>query len=575
MPRLHCIVNRQDPFLTARGAAGGLNATFISSWAHVTIIYIAMLIFLWKVYAGPSQLGSTDQVWNNLAVAAEKNPVKWNYQGSYLTMWSTQGIIFGIINIIGNFGTVFCDQSYWQGAIAARPSATYKGYLLGGISWFSIPFTMATTLGLCGRALDLPITSTESGNGLVPPAVATHLLGQGGSFLVLLQLFMAVTASAASEQIAISSIFSYDIYKRYINPLATGTQIVVVARCGIVFWACISGVLSIILYELNIGLGWVYLAMGNFIGSAVIPVAFALTWRNCSAAGAMLGTWLGAGFSMLGWCLCAQRLGAVNVLTLGDNFSMLTGNLIALFFAPIITVIVSLIAPQNFNWEDMRKRTEEFLILDDILEKDQRQEDVRNIVLALGDEELVHHTLANTDGTPATPQQTVDQETKEELDKVLAFSYRFGGGLSVVLIIIWPLLALCQPVFTKSYWGWWVAIAFIWGHCAAAICIVYPLYQARSPPHPRPFTPSFPARKLQLRRRPASPPLGDSDAQHLRDRKNRRRCEAPAGGRSRAPCLSEACVWAAGGAARSSAAARARAASLDLRRGRRGGRSRT
>jgi len=207
---------------------GGLNATFISSWAHVTIIYIAMLIFLWKVYAGPSQLGSTDQVWNNLAVAAEKNPVKWNYQGSYLTMWSTQGIIFGIINIIGNFGTVFCDQSYWQGAIAARPSATYKGYLLGGISWFSIPFTMATTLGLCGRALDLPITSTESGNGLVPPAVATHLLGQGGSFLVLLQLFMAVTASAASEQIAISSIFSYDIYKRYINPLATGKQIVVV-----------------------------------------------------------------------------------------------------------------------------------------------------------------------------------------------------------------------------------------------------------------------------------------------------------------------------------------------------------
>lgn len=23
------------------------------------------------------------------------------------------GLIFGIINIIGNFGTVFCDQAYW------------------------------------------------------------------------------------------------------------------------------------------------------------------------------------------------------------------------------------------------------------------------------------------------------------------------------------------------------------------------------------------------------------------------------------------------------------------------------
>ena len=253
-----------------------------------------------------------------------------------------------------------------QGAIAARPSATYKGYLMGGIAWFSIPFTMATTLGLCGRALDLPITIAESNNGLVPPAVATHLLGQGGSFLILLQLFMAVTASAASEQVGISSIVSYDIYKRYIAPNATGKQIVFVARCSIFAWACISGCLSIILNELKvragpdgpcrpplpvfpffssrfvllnhfplvpcsscgcpaflssdrppfrrpwqIGLGWVYLAMGNFIGSAVLPVAFALTWKDCSAEGAMLGTWLGAGFSMLGWCLCANRLGQV------------------------------------------------------------------------------------------------------------------------------------------------------------------------------------------------------------------------------------------------------------------------
>ena len=113
---------------------------------------------------------------------------------------------------------------------------------------------MATTLGLCGRALDLPITIAESNNGLVPPAVATHLLGQGGSFLILLQLFMAVTASAASEQIGISSIFSYDIYKRYLYPNATGKQIVFVARCAILGWAVISGCLSIILHELKVGI---------------------------------------------------------------------------------------------------------------------------------------------------------------------------------------------------------------------------------------------------------------------------------------------------------------------------------
>ncbi len=85
---------------------------------------------------------------------------------------------------------MFVDQSYWQGAIAAKPSATYRGYLLGGLCWFAIPFTFATTMGLGARALDLPITKAEANKGLVPPALAVHLMGQGGAFLMTFQLFM-------------------------------------------------------------------------------------------------------------------------------------------------------------------------------------------------------------------------------------------------------------------------------------------------------------------------------------------------------------------------------------------------
>jgi urea-proton symporter len=86
-------------------------------------------------------------------------------------MLSKSGFIFGIINIVGNFGTVFLDQAYWQSAIAAKPSATYKGYILGGLCWFCIPFTLATSLGLASRALDLPLTTAEAGAG---PFTCTH-----------------------------------------------------------------------------------------------------------------------------------------------------------------------------------------------------------------------------------------------------------------------------------------------------------------------------------------------------------------------------------------------------------------
>ena len=36
---------------------------------------------------------------------------------------------------------------------------------MGGVMWFCIPFTLATTMGLSALALDLPITLAESGSG--------------------------------------------------------------------------------------------------------------------------------------------------------------------------------------------------------------------------------------------------------------------------------------------------------------------------------------------------------------------------------------------------------------------------
>jgi Na+/proline symporter len=154
-------------------------------------------------------------------------------------MISGDGLMFGVINIVGNFGTVFVDQSYWQSAIAARPSSAAKGYLLGGLCWFAIPFSLATSLGLASTALMLPITSTEAGNGLVPPAVAEHLLGNAGSVLILIMLFMAIVSTGSAESIAVSSLVAYDIYREYINPEASGQQILMISRLVIVVFGLI------------------------------------------------------------------------------------------------------------------------------------------------------------------------------------------------------------------------------------------------------------------------------------------------------------------------------------------------
>merc|ERR1719291_1309058 len=187
--------------------SGGLKATFIASYIHTVVIFAVLITFITIVYI---RAYSSDLIYSflnwSITYSTEEckqiysndpfdpdyetfydpktyacGPVPGNSGDSYLTMLSSGGLMFGIINIVGNFGTVFVDQSYWQSAIAARPEAAAKGYLLGGICWFSIPFSLATSLGLASTALMLPITASEAGAGLVPPAVATHLLGGAGA----------------------------------------------------------------------------------------------------------------------------------------------------------------------------------------------------------------------------------------------------------------------------------------------------------------------------------------------------------------------------------------------------------
>lgn len=98
-------------------------------------------------------------------------------------MFSSGGLQFGIWNLVGAFGTIFADQGYWQGAIAATPRSAFRGYILGGLLWIPIPFAFSTALGLGALAADLPISKDEYGAGLICVAAAQFFMGTGPSVL--------------------------------------------------------------------------------------------------------------------------------------------------------------------------------------------------------------------------------------------------------------------------------------------------------------------------------------------------------------------------------------------------------
>ncbi|KAL4858304.1 Urea-proton symporter DUR3 [Chlorella vulgaris] len=429
-------------------AHGGLKATFMSTYLHTVVVFIALCLFAFEIYAVPNTgLGSPGSVWEHLTAIATfggayKGPVEDNKGGSYLTMFSKGGLIFGVINIIGNFGTVFVDQAYWMGAIASKPSASYKGYILGGLMWFSIPFTLATSLGLASVAMDLPLTASEAGDGLVPPAVAVYILGKSGAVWLTIMLFMAVTSTGSAELIGVSALFSYDIYRTYINPKATGKDIIRVSRYVIVIFGLLLGVLAIILFQIGLSLGWVYLFMGIAIGGAVAPIYMALVWNKANAGSAMLGAISGTLLGLMAWLVtCQAYYGKINIDNLGGDYPMLAGNLTAICSSLIICLIGGFWKPQNYDWKSTRE-------------------------IPTIDEAGVHHPPSGEDSP----------EAMDHARKVMLW---VGWGLSITLIVVWPLLALPAGVFSKGYFTFWVILSITWGLLATIVSTVLPLWESR------------------------------------------------------------------------------------------------
>ncbi|KAK5000873.1 urea active transporter [Elasticomyces elasticus] len=237
---------------------GGIKATFLTDYVHTLMILIILFIFAFTTYTTNNILGSPSKVYDLLVQAAKDHPVAGNANGSYLTMRSQEGAIFFIINIIGNFSTVYLDNGYWNKAIAASPVHALPGYIMGGLSWFAIPWLAATTFGLAALALEsnpvfptypLRMLPADISAGLVLPNAAVAMLGKGGAAAVLLLIFMAVTSAMSAELIAVSSIFTYDIYQTYINPSASGKKLIYTSHASCVV----------------ISMGYLYLMMGMSI----------------------------------------------------------------------------------------------------------------------------------------------------------------------------------------------------------------------------------------------------------------------------------------------------------------------
>ncbi|KAJ4388327.1 urea active transporter [Neurospora sp. IMI 360204] len=448
---------------------GGLKATILTDWIHTFVLLIIIIVFSLTAYASSDVLGSPSTVYDLLVKAAAAHPVEGNHEGSYLTMRSREGAIFFVINIVGNFGTVFLDNGYYNKAIAASPVHALPGYILGGLCWFAIPWLTATTMGLSGLALEnhpsFPtypnrMPDADVSAGLVLPYAAVALLGKGGAAATLLIVFMAVTSATSSQLVAVSSIVVYDLYRTYIKPEASGKRLIYMSHVAVCAYALFIASFSVGLWYAGISMGYLYVMMGVIISSAVLPAALALTWSGLNKWAAACSPVLGLCVALVAWLVTAKHeCGEMSVECTGSNMPMLAGNVAALLspvvFIPVLTLIFG---KANYDWKSM-------------------------MAISRGDD----HDVAGEAGVDLEEipggREESEREMEEEqrkLRRASKISKSMTAVLTLALLILWPMpLYGTGYIFSKPFFTGWVVVGIIWIFFSFIGVGLFPVYEGR------------------------------------------------------------------------------------------------
>ncbi|KAI1248533.1 hypothetical protein MGN70_009732 [Eutypa lata] len=449
---------------------GGIKATFLTDYVHTVVILVIIMIFALTAYATGTELGSPSVVYDRLVNAAALHPVEGNAGGSYLTMKSQQGAIFFVINIVGNFGTVFMDNGYYNKAIAASPVHALPGYIMGGLAWFAIPWLCATTMGLSALALEgspsFPtypnrMAAADVTAGLVLPYAAVGLLGRAGAICTLIMIFMAVTSATSAQLIAVSSIFTYDIYQTYINPIASGTRLIAMSHASVVAYGLIMAGFSVGLYYAGISMGWLYLWMGVMISAAVIPATLTLFWKRQNRIAAACSPVLGLICALIAWTVtCYKKFdGVLSVDNLGSDMPMLAGNVVALL-SPVVFIPVFTygFGADNYDWASMAAIKQ----ADDV--------DPSAIVAA----------VETGSGERAGFVIVAPEQDMVKLNKASRLAKWLTVFMAISFLVLWPMPMYGSAyVFSKPFFTGWVVVGIIWLFGSAIAVGLFPLWEGR------------------------------------------------------------------------------------------------
>ncbi|KAK6064438.1 sodium symporter family protein [Seiridium cupressi] len=468
---------------------GGLRSTFICDYLHTVVLYVVIFIFMFSVYATSPHLGSPEALYDLLVKQVDDGNLAGTDSGSYFTVRSRDSLVFGATIFLGGFSGVWTDQAYWQRAIASAPHTAVKGYVLGSLAWYAVPFAMSTCMGLAAAALQgsdvfpVVLTSADVSSGLVAPAAAIALLGKSGACLIIVLLFMAVTSSTSAESIGASSLITFDIYKAYINPKASTQRLLWTSIMGLFAYGIVLAAICCIFHAAGVSLGWLVKIFGCLMGGGSFPIAAVVLWDRTSTLAAQVSPILGLACGLTAWMVTTKlRSGTINITTTGDSFNSLAGDCVSLGAGLVSVVTLTFLFPEQrpFRVADAIEATAAPSARDAELSRTSNNEKDKSGSTEQTLPDMETNVIEQYFQPDAEPNVPVSALNKEEVrsQKRLALAGLAFNTIGLMILLPFTLYGTGYT-FSLGFFKAYVVVAFLWIWSSAFICVILPIWESR------------------------------------------------------------------------------------------------
>jgi SSS family solute:Na+ symporter len=331
---------------------GGMKVIGYTDVFQVLVLIIGGLVTTYLALTLLSeQFGFGKDIFKGLAVLQKEAPEHFHMifdksNPHYKELPGMSVLIGGML--INNLAYWGCNQYIVQRALGADLITARKGILFAAFLKMIVP-VIAVLPGIAMYVMHhngmFQKEMMEAATGAIKPDHAyptlMNLLPAGLKGVAFAALTAAIVASLAGKANSISTIFSLDIYKKYINKEASEKKLVITGRWAVIIAMLIGATVAPALKTLDQAYQFIQEYSGFFSPGVLAIFLLGMFWKKTTAAAGLAGALLTVPISTVLKFLPTWTNGYF------PDFPFLDRMTIAFFAIVIIMVAISLLVPKS------------------------------------------------------------------------------------------------------------------------------------------------------------------------------------------------------------------------------------